>query len=213
MVKKRSERGPAMKERIRFALPLSLIVLWLCSCTSQADEQKAIEEVATRIADQKVKEQEAKHQAELDALKANMERQQQDALAQQAEQIKIDLAEQQKAKEQEARAQIQNSPNSVLKVTDYAIFDKGIINSYRQISQMTVVNKSTYSLTEIKGEIAWQRDDGSVAGKIPFVINKPIPAGDSKTFSTSDGSLENNTLQTVAKKPVFRFTSARILNK
>lgn len=98
-----------------------------------------------------------------------------------------------------------------LTTSDLTYYDKGIINDYRQLTGMAVLNRSKFPVMNLSGDVEWIWDNGARAASMPFVLKGSIAAGDTKTFSTSDGSMQNGTVQTGATKVRIHFTNVDIV--
>jgi hypothetical protein len=119
-------------------------------------------------------------------------------------------AEESSRKERE-KASIRQDPSRYLESSDLEYFDKGILNDYRQLTRISILNKSNYALRNIAGEVDWVNGEGEKVGSVPFTVKGSIPAGDTKRFSKDAHTLQNGTLQTSAKRARIRFTQAEIV--
>jgi hypothetical protein len=141
----------------------------------------------------------------LTACNTEADRQKQAALT--AEQL---LAKQKAAAAAE-RLNVVRNPNDYLKTSDFKSLDRGIINSYRELTSVTVLNTSKYPLNNLSGEVDWLAEDGSKFGSVPFTLKGSIPAGDTKEFSTEAHTLVSNTVKGNAKRLRVRFTNVEIV--
>jgi hypothetical protein len=116
---------------------------------------------------------------------------------------------QEKAQE---KAQVVANPTAFLETSNEAIFDKGIINTYRQLSKVTVLNKSHFALRNIQGSVDWLDESGNTLGSTAVTLAGSIPAGDTKSFSTEDHSMSSTTLQGKAAKYLLKFTHVDIID-
>ena len=132
----------------------------------------------------------------------------QEALVRKAEE---NLKREAALKEAALKRQIRSTPGAFLEATDLGAFDKGVLNSYRQLTKVTVKNKTRYALDGIKGEVEWLDDQGVVREKTLVRLKRSIPAGDTKVFSTGDGSMDSGTTESHAHKYVLKFTSASVI--
>jgi hypothetical protein len=114
------------------------------------------------------------------------------------------------AKERE-KQNLRQQPDRYLSTSGVLYHDKGIINDYRQVIGMTVLNRSAYPVTSLQGEVEWQTNAGQVVGKMPFTLTGSVPAGGTVQFSESAGTLQNGTIQTSATRALVRFTSLQIV--
>ena len=109
------------------------------------------------------------------------------------------------------REEVLRNPNGFLETSEITSFDKGILNNYRQLTGFTLLNKSPFPLKELKGTVEWVNDDGESAGSTPFSLQGSISAGDTKKFSTSNGTMKSGTLQTGASKLRLKFEHVAIV--
>jgi hypothetical protein len=109
-------------------------------------------------------------------LRSDAEKQQEIQQQQQGEQQRqeaaitaaLKLREQQEAEKKAfERKQLLAQPDGYLEASDFSYRDKGIINDYRQLIGVRVLNKSKYAVTDLKGEArldavhaAWLRRRG-----------------------------------------------------
>jgi hypothetical protein len=112
---------------------------------------------------------------------------------------------------EQARAALLRSPSQFLDVTDAKYFDKGIINDYRQLVDLTILNRSAFAVLNVTGAVDWYDGQGNNVGSIPFSIAGSIASGDTKSFSTREGTLKTETLQTKAKTGKVRVTHVDIV--
>jgi hypothetical protein len=114
-------------------------------------------------------------------------------------------------RDRQEKLQIMRAPDDALDTSNIVFYDEGIINDYRTLSSVTVLNKSRFALTNLRGEIDWLDGQGAKFGSMPFSITGSIPAGDTKTFTKGAGTLANGTLRGKASKARIRFTSAQLV--
>lgn len=175
---------------------LAVVLLAGCKMDLRSDEEKRQE-----LAQQQQGEQQRQQEAVGAALKLHEE--------QQAAALK--LREKQEAEKQaQARSQLLAQPDQYLESSDFTYYDKGIINDYRQLVGVRVLNKSKYPVTDLQGEVDWIDTDGQKVGSVPFTLKGSIAAGATVSFSEQDHTLSNGTLQASAKRARLRFTSIRI---
>jgi hypothetical protein len=110
-----------------------------------------------------------------------------------------------------AKAALHSDPTRFLKTSDLGFFDKGIINSYRQLSKLSVLNTSKFSVTGMRGQVDWTDAQGKLIGSTAISLAGALPAGDVKTFSTQDSTLQSGTLQGVATNAAVHFSSVDIV--
>ncbi len=145
-------------------------------------------------------------QQELAQQRQDEQQRQQDAVA-----AALKLRETQEAEKQaRERTQLLTQPDQYLESSDFTYYDKGIINDYRQLVGVRVLNKSKYPVADLQGEVDWVDDDGQKVGSVPFTLRGSIAAGATVRFSEQDKTLSNGTLQASAKRARLRFTSLRI---
>ena len=129
----------------------------------------------------------------------------------QAASVAAQLRAQEMARERAERSNVLQNPGGVLQTSDLKYFDRGFLNSYRQLTGVTVLNTSKFPLNNLRGEVDWLAEDGAKFGSVPFTLKGSIPAGDTKVFSESNGTLTSGTLQGNAKRARLRFTSVEIV--
>jgi hypothetical protein len=165
-------------------------------------------------------EQEAKNQQLQAQSQALIERSQRVAAVAEAQQA-AELAEQQRvaaAAQAERnrlateRARLEQAPTTFLETRDVLFHDKGIINSYRQVASVTVLNKSHFAIKSAEGDVTWSDDQGRKLGSTPVVLRTSIPAGDTRRFSIDDGTLSSGTLQGEGSRAAFHFTSVDVID-
>ena len=115
------------------------------------------------------------------------------------------------AREAEEKAHVQRAPDDFLETSDLGYYDEGIINDYRTLRTVTVLNKSRLSLNNLRGEVDWYSATGAKFGSVPFSVSGSIPAGDTKVFSTTSGTLTNGTIRGAAKFARVRFTHVEVV--
>ena len=112
---------------------------------------------------------------------------------------------------QQEKQRLVTSPSLFLETSEPGYFDKGIINDYRQLIAVSVLNKSKYPVKNIRGDVDWVNDDGASVGSMPFSLKGSIPAGDTKRFTESAGTLANGTIQSSAKRARINITHIEII--
>lgn len=112
---------------------------------------------------------------------------------------------------EQAKAALLRSPSQFLDVSEAEYFDKGIINDYRQLVHLTVLNRSAFAVQNVSGTVDWYNQQGNNVGSIPFTVPGSIASGETKSFSTRDGTLKTETLQTKAKTGKVRITHVDIV--
>ena len=176
---------------------VALLLLGACEDKAKlaADEQ--------RIQEQGRKIQEHAWAAAEQEQKARVQSTHQQAVAAAREAQANDVAQ--------AKAALRADPTRFLKTSDLGFFDKGIINSYRQLSKLSVLNTSKFSVTAMRGEVDWTDAQGKLIGSTVISLAGALPAGDMKTFSTHDRTLQSGTLQGAGTNAAVRFTSVDIV--
>lgn len=146
-----------------------------------------------------------------------------DALVQQAvsQALEQERVAQALAREQEKAAQAQalerekqalrDTPDSYLITSEPGYYNKGIINDYRQLIKVSVLNRSKFPVGGLSGDVEWYSDNGAKFGSTTFSLSGSIPAGDTKIFSTENGSMSSTTIQGDAKKAKVKFTHVEII--
>lgn len=94
--------------------------------------------------------------------------------------------------------QFQLNPGGFLIASNLQVDKSGLISSYRQLSQITISNKSSIAAKNVSGEVTWSDSAGKSAGSTTFSTTGVVPAGGSQTFSKSAGTLNTTKLQTKA---------------
>jgi hypothetical protein len=174
------------------------------------DEAKERAEAAAKA------EAEAKVRAEVAAAEAKAKEEEE---AQIAARVRKELEDAAAAKakaeadaKEAAKKDMAANPDKYLEERDLGFYDKGIINDYRQLSKLTVDNKSAFKITDLKGNVEWLTSDGQAVGSSPFSLNGAIKAGDSETFSTDAGTLTAGTIEGAAFKAKITFTHAKVID-
>jgi hypothetical protein len=130
-----------------------------------------------------------------------------------AEEERVRQEQERKAAEEAERRSIAASPGSVLEALKYNTYDEGITNDYTQLSAITILNRSKYGLRKISGMAEWLDDSGNLVGATPFEVGGSIPAGDTKTFSTQNGTLTSGTIKGEGKKLRLKYGPAEIVQQ
>ncbi len=116
------------------------------------------------------------------------------------------------AKEKKEKQDLRAHPQRYLESSETMYRDDGIINSYRQLSSMRVMNKSAFAVRDVSGEVDWLTEQDQKVATMPFTLKGSLPAGDTKTFSLKDGTLSNGTVKTGATKAQVRFLSLGLVS-
>jgi hypothetical protein len=108
--------------------------------------------------------------------------------------------------------QLAVNPDPLLEESDVEYHDKGIVNDYRQLAAVSVLNKAHVAVRNMEGTVEWLTDDGRMVGSTPFTLKGFFPAGGTKRFTTADGTLTAGTIQGAASKARLTFTRADPVN-
>ena len=111
------------------------------------------------------------------------------------------------------RRQLVTNPEPLLEESNLEIFDKGLVNNYRELLSVDVLNKSHVAVRNLSGTIQWMDANGATFGWTPFWIKGSIVAGDTKRFAKEGGTLlTGGTIQGSAVAAVLVFTHAEPVN-
>lgn len=102
---------------------------------------------------------------------------------------------------------LRTSPSQFLTVSNEQVEDKGILNSYRELVAVSVLNRSTLPVQTIRGEADWFDAQGQKLGSTKFELTGSIPPGTTAPFSKANGTLNGTTLQGDAVSHIVRVTS------
>jgi len=109
------------------------------------------------------------------------------------------------------RNEVLAKPGAFLTYESPEMFDKGIINSYRQLIAVTIVNSAAVTVSVEKARVVWLTEQGEEVGSSPLTfIGGTLAPGMRKRFSTSDSSLTSGTIQGEAKKVRLEFTGVQV---
>lgn len=94
--------------------------------------------------------------------------------------------------------------NHLVETTDLEFYDEGIINDYRQLSAVTVINRAKHcTVLGGNGMVFWSDGPAST-----FAFGKSIPASSTERLSTTDRSLvRSTTTKSSARQAMIVFTS------
>jgi hypothetical protein len=118
--------------------------------------------------------------------------------------------QEQEAKTAALKKKILANPTHFLWVSDTEMFNKGIVNSYRQLTRMTVTNKTKYPLEDLGGQVEWLDDQGVVRELTTFRLKESIAAGDTKIFRTGN-NMDSSTTDSHAHKLRVKFVTAKFV--
>lgn len=117
-----------------------------------------------------------------------------------------------KRMQREECAKLTSKPDTVLETSDLQYVDEGIINDYRQLTGVTVLNKARYcAVKTAEGDVTWFDANGGRFGSTAFTLRRSIPAGATQRFSTADGTLTSRTIQGAAVKAQITFTHVDVI--
>lgn len=109
-------------------------------------------------------------------------------------------------------ARMQTNPSALLETSEMQFYDKGIINDYRQLTAVTVLNRSRYcAMRSARGDVIWYDALGNKLGSSPITLSRSIPAGGTGTFSTADGTLTSGTIQGAGAKAQILLTQVDVV--
>lgn len=186
-------------------LGIVLLASTALACGSDEDRAREIERAASAAYEKGKAEAAANVQKERD------EAERQAAAAQQQAELSAAAAQQEAVdRVQREKVALRKNPARFFGISETAFHDKGIVNSYRQLMQMTVVNKSRFAVSEVSGEVDWLKADGAKIGSTTFSLAGSLPAGEARSFKTQDGSLTASTLQGAAAKWDVRVTHVEV---
>jgi len=184
-----------------------------CQCESKQDKDAQVQQAVTQALEQErasqaqAREQEKVSQAQVQqAVSQALEQEK----ASQVQALEQEKASQTQALEREKKA-LRDTPDSFLITSNLEYYNKGIINDYRQLIKVSVLNRSKFPVGGLSGDVEWYDDNGGKFGSTTFALGGSIPAGDTKNFSTEDGSMTSTTIQGGAKKAVVKFTHVEII--
>jgi hypothetical protein len=156
---------------MKIARLVSIALLAMASCTSEA-EKRAQAEQATAL---------AKTQAELGAMKAQM------AAAEEARKAEEEARKAKAAAEEAERARVTagetssaQEPECVHRGRGCPVLQQGIINTYRELTTVSLMNKSKFAVRDVRGTIHWFNEGGGEAAgvefSVPVSIGRSVPA-------------------------------------
>ena len=112
---------------------------------------------------------------------------------------------------EQRRAEVLAAPGRFLQTSDFAYYDKGIINSYRQLTGVTVSNRAAVPIRLSKGRIVWLSDSEEEIGTSPLTFSGTLAPGAEMKFSTAAGNLTSGTIQGRATKVKIEFTEVDVI--
>lgn len=112
---------------------------------------------------------------------------------------------------EQRRTEVLASPGAFINWESPEMFDKGIINSYRQLIAVTIANNSAVTVTVEKARAVWLTEQGEEVGTSPVTfVDGTLAPGMKKRFSTSDSTLTSGTIQGDAKKIRIEFVTVQV---
>jgi hypothetical protein len=121
------------------------------------------------------------------------------------------LTQQAAARTAQAKASLRTNPSKYLDASDVGVHDKGIVNSYRELTSLTVLNRSAFAVDSVQGEVDWFDSGGSKIGSTTFTLAGSIPASATVVFSKAQKNLVSGTLQGKATTERVRFTAVNLV--
>jgi len=109
------------------------------------------------------------------------------------------------------RDELKRSPGAFLEAGGFNFHDKGIINSYRQLTSLTVTNKSALNVKLRRGRVTWLDANGNEVGSSPLTFKGTVASGAEGTFSTSAGTLTSGTIEGSADRARVEFTEIDVI--
>jgi hypothetical protein len=103
-------------------------------------------------------------------------------------------------------------PEIYLKTSDVKSDEKAAINHYLQMTSVTVSNTSHFSVSDLQGTVTWASTSGMSVASSPFSLTGSILPGETKTFSTTAGTLRSPGAQGVAAQSSISFRRVAIAN-
>jgi gamma-glutamyltranspeptidase len=104
-------------------------------------------------------------------------------------------------------------PENYLKATEVKSDDGAARRQSLQLISITVSNTSHFSVADLRGEVTWTDAKGVDIGSSPFSLSGSLLPSETKTFSTSAGTLASpGTVQGVAVRSSVTFRRVVILS-
>ncbi len=130
---------------------------------------------------------------------------------QQAQQVET-AQEALKRSQQEECKKLAATPDALLETSGLQYHDKGIINDYRQLTGLTVLNKARYcAVRSAEGDVTWLDAQGRRFGSTPFTLRKSIPAGATERFSVDEKTMTCGTLEGAGVTATIKFTRVDVI--
>lgn len=102
------------------------------------------------------------------------------------------------------------NPNACLASSGVRWKDPGLVRHYRDLTEISVQNTSSWRLGNIAGEVTWINGDGSAGPTVPFSTSGAVPVGAATTFTQAAGTLASSRAESNAPSYRVRFTRAEI---
>ncbi len=193
-------------------------LLALASCKSEAERQKEVAEAKQKQDEEIDKRARAIAQEMAKKIEADEEKKR----GEQVEQIKADeekkrteevqqAAAQRRAAVDAARLNLVQNPARFFQASDARFLDKGIINSYRHLTTITLANRSPFSVSGIQGKVDFYDATNNLMATIPVTLRGALGPGSSMIFSEQQGNLTGGTVQLSGKVGRATFAVTKVL--
>jgi len=93
-----------------------------------------------------------------------------------------------------ARKELLDHPDNFLRFSNVEWEDRGVVNSYRELTALTITNASTFKLRIGDAAISWVDEKGGVAGATIFRAAGDLASGATVRYSKADETLESPTI-------------------
>jgi hypothetical protein len=104
-------------------------------------------------------------------------------------------------------------PENYLKTSNATPSQEEVARHHLQLSSLTVSNTSRFSVDDLRGEVAWVDARGASVGSSPFSLKGSLLAGETKTFSATEGTLASpGKVEGVATQSTIAFRRVTVLN-
>jgi hypothetical protein len=107
----------------------------------------------------------------------------------------------------EEKMNLLTNPSLFLPTTDREWADTD-----QQLTSMVVSNTSHFAVAELTGDVVWFDDQERRLGSTPFSLSGSIAGGQSKRFSTGDGSMQSGKLHSIAGAVQVVFTHVKVVD-
>lgn len=109
------------------------------------------------------------------------------------------------------RAEVMAAPSNFLEISDIESFDKGFINSYRELTGVSITNRSRVPIRLAKGRAVWIDAKGEEVGAAPLTFRGDLAPGAQVRFTKGAGNLTSGTIQGSASRVRVEFTDLQVL--